>query len=315
MFFGKKVTGPAEWLLVCLGNYGKQYENTRHNIGFMAAERLIDKQGLRCNRLRFRALTELIEFGGARVLLMMPQTYMNLSGEAVGEAARFYKIPSDHVLVIYDDVSLPLGKLRIRDKGSAGGHNGIKNIIAHLGTDVFPRVKVGVGAPSHPDYDMVDWVIGSFSAQEKKITVLGVSVTVAMVLTAPIAGLVQTYVLDALSLGYLQTLVFAAIVLIVVYAMNAAAKAAFKKDLGVYFPVIALNSAVLGLAVNNAADALSLGESILTALGAGLGFWLALAAFAAVRSKIRERYVPKAWRGLPIYLLTAAILSMALLAF
>ena len=169
MFFGKKVTGPAEWLLVCLGNYGKQYENTRHNIGFMAAERLIDKQGLRCNRLRFRALTELIEFGGARVLLMMPQTYMNLSGEAVGEAARFYKIPSDLVLVIYDDVSLPLGKLRIRDKGSAGGHNGIKNIIAHLGTDVFPRVKVGVGAPSHPDYDMVDWVIGSFSAQEKKI--------------------------------------------------------------------------------------------------------------------------------------------------
>ena len=169
MFFGKKVTGPAEWLLVCLGNYGKQYENTRHNIGFMAAERLIDKQGLRCNRLRFRALTELIEFGGARVLLMMPRTYMNLSGEAVGEAARFYKIPSDHVLVIYDDVSLPLGKLRIRDKGSAGGHNGIKNIIAHLGTDVFPRVKVGVGAPSHPDYDMVDWVIGSFSAQERKI--------------------------------------------------------------------------------------------------------------------------------------------------
>lgn len=155
-----------------------------------------------------------------------------------------------------------------------------------------------------------------WSAQEKKITVLGVSVTVAMVLTALIAGLVQTYVLDKLSLGYLQTLVFAAIVLIVVYAMNAAAKAAFKKDLGVYFPVIALNSAVLGLAVNNAADdALSLGESILTALGAGLGFWLALAAFAAVRSKIRERYVPKAWRGLPIYLLTAAILSMALLAF
>lgn len=154
-----------------------------------------------------------------------------------------------------------------------------------------------------------------WSAQEKKITVLGVSVTVAMVLTALIAGLVQTYVLNALSLGYLQTLVFAAIVLIVVYAMNAVAKAAFKKDLGVYFPVIALNSAVLGLAVNNAADALSLGESILTALGAGLGFWLALAAFAAVRSKIRERYVPKAWRGLPIYLLTAAILSMALLAF
>lgn len=168
MFFGKKVTGPAEWLLVCLGNYGKQYENTRHNIGFMAAERLIDKQGLRCNRLRFRALTELIEFGGARVLLMMPQTYMNLSGEAVGEAARFYKIPSDHVLVIYDDVSLPLGKLRIRDKGSAGGHNGIKNIIAHLGTQDFPRIKIGTGAPGEGG-DMIDWVIGTPSQAERKI--------------------------------------------------------------------------------------------------------------------------------------------------
>ena len=171
MFFGKKVTGPAEWLLVCLGNYGKQYENTRHNIGFMAAERLIDKQGLRCNRLRFRALTELIEFGGARVLLMMPQTYMNLSGEAVGEAARFYKIPSDHVLVIYDDVSLPLGKLRIRDKGSAGGHNGIKNIIAHLGTQDFPRIKIGTGAPAGGGAEMIDWVIGVPSQAERKILV------------------------------------------------------------------------------------------------------------------------------------------------
>ena len=169
MFFGKKVTGPAEWLLVCLGNYGKQYENTRHNIGFMAAERLIDKQGLRCNRLRFRALTELIEFGGARVLLMMPQTYMNLSGEAVGEAARFYKIPSDHVLVIYDDVSLPLGKLRIRDKGSAGGHNGIKNIIAHLGTQDFPRIKIGTGAPAGGGAEMIDWVIGVPSQAERKV--------------------------------------------------------------------------------------------------------------------------------------------------
>ena len=171
MFFGKKVTGPAEWLLVCLGNYGKQYENTRHNIGFMAAERLIDKRDLRCNRLRFRALTELIEFGGAHVLLMMPQTYMNLSGEAVGEAARFYKIPSDHVLVIYDDVSLPLGKLRIRDKGSAGGHNGIKNIIAHLGTQDFPRIKIGTGAPSGGGAEMIDWVIGVPSQAERKILV------------------------------------------------------------------------------------------------------------------------------------------------
>ena len=138
-----KKLGSPEWLLVCLGNYGREYENTRHNIGFMAAERLIDKRDLRCNRLRFRALTEVIEFGGANVLLMMPQTYMNLSGEAVGEAARFYKIPADHVIVISDDISLPLGKLRVRGSG-----------------------KVGVGAPEH---DIVDWVIGPFTANERKV--------------------------------------------------------------------------------------------------------------------------------------------------
>ena len=161
-----KKSGPPEWLLVCLGNYGRQYENTRHNIGFMAAERLIDKRDLRCNRLRFRALTEVIDFGGANVLLMMPQTYMNLSGEAVGEAARFYKIPPEHVIVISDDISLPLGKIRVRGSGSAGGHNGLKNIISHLGTDAFPRVKVGVGAPEH---DIVDWVIGPFTAGERKV--------------------------------------------------------------------------------------------------------------------------------------------------
>lgn len=169
MIFGKKSSGGVEWLLVCLGNYGQRYENTRHNIGFLAAERLIDKNGLRCNRLRFKALTEIIDFGGARVLLMMPQTYMNLSGEAAGEAARFYKVPPEKVLVISDDVSLPLGKVRVRGNGSAGGHNGLKNIIAHLGTDRFPRVKVGVGAPPNPEYDMADWVTGGFSASERKV--------------------------------------------------------------------------------------------------------------------------------------------------
>ena len=153
-----------------------------------------------------------------------------------------------------------------------------------------------------------------WSTQEKKVTALGSSVTIAMLFTAILAALVQEFVLDVHSLGYLQTLVYAAIVLIVVYAMELVAKIG-GKSLGIYFPIIALNSAVLGVAVNNAADGLSLGVSILTAWGAGMGFWLALAAFAAVRAKIRERYVPKAWRGLPIYLLTAAILSMALLAF
>lgn len=153
-----------------------------------------------------------------------------------------------------------------------------------------------------------------WSTQEKKVTALGSSVTIAMFFTATLAALVQEFVLDVHSLGYLQTLVYAAIVLIVVYAMELVAKIG-GKSLGIYFPIIALNSAVLGIAVNNAADGLNLGMSMLTAWGAGMGFWLALAAFAAVRSKIRERYVPKAWRGLPIYLLTAAILSMALLAF
>ena len=159
-------SGGAEWMIVFLGNAGPRYNGTRHNVGFMAAERLIDKRDLRCNRLRFRALTEVIDLGGANVLLMMPQTYMNLSGEAVGEAARFYKIPADHVIVISDDISLPLGKVRVRASGSAGGHNGLKNIIAHLGTDKFPRVKVGVGAPEH---DIVDWVIGPFTASERKV--------------------------------------------------------------------------------------------------------------------------------------------------
>lgn len=167
MFF-KKSTGPAEWILACLGNMGREYENTRHNIGFLAAERLIEKNDLRCNRLRFRALTEVIDFGGTKVLLMMPQTYMNNSGEAVGEAARFYKIPPERVIVIYDDVAIPLGKVRVRANGSAGGHNGIKSIIAHLGSDKFPRVKVGVGSPTNPEYDLADWVLGSFTQAERK---------------------------------------------------------------------------------------------------------------------------------------------------
>ena len=164
MFFSSNAA--ETWLIAGLGNPGTKYLKTLHNVGFMAAERLIDKRDLRCNRLRFRALTEVIDLGGANVLLMMPQTYMNLSGEAVGEAARFYKIPADHVIVISDDISLPLGKVRVRASGSAGGHNGLKNIIAHLGTDKFPRVKVGVGAPEH---DIVDWVIGPFTASERKV--------------------------------------------------------------------------------------------------------------------------------------------------
>ena len=167
MFF-KRDSGGASWLLVCLGNPGKQYENTRHNIGFLTADALEKRCGVKINKLKYRALTGEVRLGGQRVLVIKPQTYMNLSGEAVKLAGGFYKIPPDHVLVISDDVSLPLGKLRIRAGGSAGGHNGLKNIIAHLGTDQFPRIKVGVGAPAHPDHEMVDWVIGNFTPQERK---------------------------------------------------------------------------------------------------------------------------------------------------
>ena len=166
MAFGN---GGYQWLLVCLGNPGREYEGTRHNIGFLPADELERREGVKINKLRYRALTGEFRAGGQRVLVLKPQTYMNLSGESVKLAGGFYKIPPDHVLVVSDDVALPLGKLRIRAGGSAGGHNGLKNIIAHLGTDQFPRIRVGVGAPEHPDHEMIDWVIGKFSPAEKKV--------------------------------------------------------------------------------------------------------------------------------------------------
>ena len=166
MAFGN---GGYQWLLVCLGNPGREYEGTRHNIGFLTADELERREGVKINKLRYRALTGEVRAGGQRVLVLKPQTYMNLSGESVKLAGGVYKIPPDHVLVVSDDVALPLGKLRIRAGGSAGGHNGLKNIIAHLGTDQFPRIRVGVGAPEHPDHEMIDWVIGKFSPAEKKV--------------------------------------------------------------------------------------------------------------------------------------------------
>jgi PTH1 family peptidyl-tRNA hydrolase len=163
MFFS---SNSPSWLLVFLGNPGLKYEGTRHNAGFMTGDALAKSLGVSINRARFRALTALCEIGGEKVLLMKPQTYMNLSGEAVGEAARFYKIPPEHVLVVSDEISLPLGKLRVRPKGSAGGHNGLKSIIASLGSDAFQRIRIGVGAPPHPDYDMADWVLSVFRNQD-----------------------------------------------------------------------------------------------------------------------------------------------------
>ena len=167
MLFGNK-SSAVDWLIVGLGNPGQKYEHTRHNMGFLTVDLLAEKTGVKLNKLKFKSAYNIMRFAGCKCLVMKPQTYMNLSGEAVREAVQFYKIPADHVLVIYDDISLPVGKLRVRPTGSAGGHNGIKNIIAHLGTQDFPRVKIGVGAPG-ADGDMVDWVIGAPSQAERKV--------------------------------------------------------------------------------------------------------------------------------------------------
>ena len=159
------------WLIAGLGNPEAKYDGTRHNAGFAALDALADKWNISVGKTKFQGLWGQGEVDGHKVVLLKPLTYMNLSGESVGEAARFYKVPADHVLVISDDVSLPVGKLRIRKSGSAGGHNGLKNIIQHLGTDAFPRIKVGVGMPDHPDHEMIDWVIGVPSQAERKILV------------------------------------------------------------------------------------------------------------------------------------------------
>ena len=164
MFFKKP--GGVSWLIVFLGNPGPRYEMTRHNAGFMAADAMAKEKNVNINKARFKALTATCDIGGESVLLMKPQTFMNLSGDAVAQAARFYKIPPEHVIVVSDEISLPIGKLRIRTKGSAGGHNGLKDIIAKLGTDAFPRIRIGVGAPPHPDYDMADWVLSTFKNQD-----------------------------------------------------------------------------------------------------------------------------------------------------
>ena len=161
-----KKPGGVSWLIVFLGNPGLKFEGTRHNAGFMAADAMAKAKGLSINKARFRALTAVCDINGEQVLLMKPQTFMNLSGEAVSQAVRFYKIEPKHVIVVSDEISLPIGKLRIRQKGSAGGHNGLKNIIAQLGTEDFPRIRIGVGAPPHPDYDMADWVLSTFKNQD-----------------------------------------------------------------------------------------------------------------------------------------------------
>ena len=165
MLFGKPA---CDWMIVGLGNPGKEYERTRHNTGFRVADRLAAQLRVKIDRLKCKALTRFVDYEGLRVLLVEPQTYMNASGAAVSALATYYKVKPERILVIFDDISLPVGRVRVRRDGSAGGHNGIKSIIQSLGTDQFPRVKVGVGAKPHPDYDLADWVLSKFSAQEEK---------------------------------------------------------------------------------------------------------------------------------------------------
>lgn len=167
MFFKNKSTG-VSWLVVGLGNLGDKYEHTRHNVGFDVVDTLADQLDIPVQRLKYKALTNTAELGGEKVLLMKPTTFMNLSGHSIGEAAKFFKIPADHVLVLCDDITQDPGKLRIRDKGSAGGHNGLKDIIAALGSQEFPRIRIGVGAKPNPEYDLAAWVLGRFSGEEKK---------------------------------------------------------------------------------------------------------------------------------------------------
>lgn len=160
--------GSVKWLVVGLGNPGQKYENTRHNTGFRVLDKLADSLGVKVNRSRFKALTATATIGGEKVLLLKPQTFMNASGLSVEPAASFYKVPPERILVVFDDISLPVGRIRIRKDGSAGGHNGLKSINTALGSQNYPRIKVGVGEKPHPDYDLVDWVLGKFSAKEEK---------------------------------------------------------------------------------------------------------------------------------------------------
>ncbi|MBR0535891.1 MAG: aminoacyl-tRNA hydrolase [Clostridia bacterium] len=166
--FKKQSTGGStyDYLVVGLGNPGAKYETTRHNAGFLCIENIEDKLGFKVKKLKFHALIGDTKIGNRKILFMKPQTMMNNSGIAVSECAAFYKIPKENIIVIFDDISLEPGKLRIKRKGSAGGHNGIKSIIAHLGGEDFPRIKLGVGKKPHPDYDLADWVLSNFPKKD-----------------------------------------------------------------------------------------------------------------------------------------------------
>ena len=163
--FGRK---EDSWLIVGLGNPGKEYEKTRHNAGFRALDVLAQKLGCKVDKGKFQGLYGQVSYGGRKLLLLKPQTYMNLSGRSVLQLSAYFNIPPQRIIVMFDDISLVPGRLRIRADGSAGGHNGIKSIIAEVGSQNFPRVKIGVGAKPNPEFDLADWVLSTFSAQEEK---------------------------------------------------------------------------------------------------------------------------------------------------
>ena len=188
MFFRRNVE-PVEWIAVFLGNPGLRYENTRHNIGFMVADAISKEARVKINRVKFSALVGTVTFGEKRVLLMKPQTYMNLSGNSVRQAMKFHKVPLQNVLVISDETSLPTGKIRIRRRGSAGGHNGLRDIIAKCGGEEFPRIRIGVDSPPHEDYVMADWVLSKFTDTEAKLVSDAASRAAAALEMAMIGGL------------------------------------------------------------------------------------------------------------------------------
>ena len=158
----------VNWLIVGLGNPGREYEKTRHNAGFRALDILAEKLGCKVDKAKFQGLYGQVNFKGRKLLLLKPQTFMNLSGRSVLQLSAFFHVPPQNIIVLFDDISLEPGRLRLRSDGSAGGHNGIKSIIAELGSQQFPRVKIGVGAKPHPDFDLADWVLSAFSAQEEQ---------------------------------------------------------------------------------------------------------------------------------------------------
>ena len=159
---------PVTHIVCGLGNPGDKYANTRHNAGFLAIDVLCNKLGTKCDRAKFKALTGEATLGDTRILIMKPQTFMNASGEAVSEAARFYKIPTENIIIISDDVAQDIGRVRIRKSGSAGGQKGLKSIIEHLKSDTFPRIRIGVGQKPNPEYDLADWVLGKFPKEDEK---------------------------------------------------------------------------------------------------------------------------------------------------